>query len=719
MAFNQFRRFKGKPMRRVGLHSNKPTTSNKISANRIAHVLRNRGLNARVVPNSKGFNVYAARPGFQDWRGPEPIIEPIWKGWKRGRDTSQDGRPSSLKDRTRLIRNWDGIPITYPTYSDSRGKPKGLGWNEALIHDTRFGGIMGMERDDLEQTFEFFDVRQLDANSMVLVPPKIYGPNDDGEYIISDMGLASNPRNPEQLFEIVPITQAEFNQLMTSGEMGIYPDVKGMISLLESRNAYDETKSFKENMETVLSSQRYEQLMTRLQERDEEINQIREAENWNMGFGINPEDDRLEYSNARDRKEFTETMLEIAKGKRKVAQMPGTTMPSMPNVLGDLVEDETGEVQVRGAPADSLLGKTPPGFSAVFWEEWMIFGPDVLEVEEWLRNEPGYVDGLSLKENLRNIGGQEAVDALDELFSQSNGFRQNWKSPIRPKEMYADDIDPRTYDKEIDPSLYVSVAEGRVIDDLRFDTGNRMRLRPPPEVLENRQRIMLEALEAGSIMSAKEAADAYPWEPNPRYQQWIDALNLAQSRVEKMDELDYVNEILLEGIIRDLREAQTGYSDQLPSDEIDDVMLQVLRENQLLDAVDFRSILAEPDPTDPNMESLQPRRYARKPVSVVVDRSKAEGKKLRATFTYSDGSRKTTNFGGAGYEDFTIHKDKVRKQRYLDRHNKRENWNDPTTAGALSRWLLWNEESLSKSFDDYVNRFDLEGNLKVKRSGGP
>ena len=148
-------------------------------------------------------------------------------------------------------------------------------------------------------------------------------------------------------------------------------------------------------------------------------------------------------------------------------------------------------------------------------------------------------------------------------------------------------------------------------------------------------------------------------------------------------------------------------------------MLQVLRENQLLDAVDFRSILAAPDPTDPNMESLQPRRYARKPVSVVVDRSKAEGKKLRATFTYSDGSRKTTNFGGAGYEDFTIHKDKVRKQRYLDRHNKRENWNDPTTAGALSRWLLWNEESLSKSFDDYVNRFDLEGNLKVKRSGGP
>ena len=109
---------------------------------------------------------------------------------------------------------------------------------------------------------------------------------------------------------------------------------------------------------------------------------------------------------------------------------------------------------------------------------------------------------------------------------------------------------------------------------------------------------------------------------------------------------------------------------------------------------------------------------ARKPVSVVVDRSKAKGKKLRATFTYSDGSRKTTNFGGAGYEDFTIHKDPMRKKRYLDRHQRREDWNDPTSAGALSRWILWNDESLSESFEDYISRFDLEGDLRVKRSGG-
>jgi hypothetical protein len=30
------------------------------------------------------------------------------------------------------------------------------------------------------------------------------------------------------------------------------------------------------------------------------------------------------------------------------------------------------------------------------------------------------------------------------------------------------------------------------------------------------------------------------------------------------------------------------------------------------------------------------------------------------------------------------------------------------TAGALSRWILWNEPTLEDSFKDYLQRFDLE-----------
>lgn len=68
---------------------------------------------------------------------------------------------------------------------------------------------------------------------------------------------------------------------------------------------------------------------------------------------------------------------------------------------------------------------------------------------------------------------------------------------------------------------------------------------------------------------------------------------------------------------------------------------------------------------------------------------------------------KVVHFGGKGFSDFTIHKDPLRKKRYLTRHRKNENWKDPTTPGALSRWVLWNLPSFNKSIKDYKRRFKL------------
>ena len=70
---------------------------------------------------------------------------------------------------------------------------------------------------------------------------------------------------------------------------------------------------------------------------------------------------------------------------------------------------------------------------------------------------------------------------------------------------------------------------------------------------------------------------------------------------------------------------------------------------------------------------------------------------------YDDG--KVVHFGAAGAEDFTIHGDEERKRRYLLRHKARENWDDPRTAGALSRWILWNKKSLRESIKDFKKRF--------------
>ena len=66
-------------------------------------------------------------------------------------------------------------------------------------------------------------------------------------------------------------------------------------------------------------------------------------------------------------------------------------------------------------------------------------------------------------------------------------------------------------------------------------------------------------------------------------------------------------------------------------------------------------------------------------------------------------------FGQYGAEDFTIHKDEERKERYIIRHKKREekNWNKSgiNTASFWSRFLLWNKPTLEASYKDIKRRF--------------
>ena len=64
-------------------------------------------------------------------------------------------------------------------------------------------------------------------------------------------------------------------------------------------------------------------------------------------------------------------------------------------------------------------------------------------------------------------------------------------------------------------------------------------------------------------------------------------------------------------------------------------------------------------------------------------------------------------FGAYGYEDFTTHGDNRRKKLYLARHRKNEDWNDPKTAGALSRWILWNKPTLRESIKSYIKKFHM------------
>ncbi len=94
-------------------------------------------------------------------------------------------------------------------------------------------------------------------------------------------------------------------------------------------------------------------------------------------------------------------------------------------------------------------------------------------------------------------------------------------------------------------------------------------------------------------------------------------------------------------------------------------------------------------------------------MKVVIKPSTNPGKKLMAVFTKDNGRTKTTHFGAAGMDDFTKHKDPKRKERYLKRHKKRENWDNYMSAGSLSRYILWGEPTLKKSIEVYKKKFNL------------
>jgi hypothetical protein len=85
------------------------------------------------------------------------------------------------------------------------------------------------------------------------------------------------------------------------------------------------------------------------------------------------------------------------------------------------------------------------------------------------------------------------------------------------------------------------------------------------------------------------------------------------------------------------------------------------------------------------------------------------GKKYKMVFYDTMRKKiKSVSFGASGYNDFTITNDLQAKMSYIARHKTTENWNDPMTAGALSKHLLWNKTTLSTSYKDFRNKFGFE-----------
>jgi hypothetical protein len=89
-------------------------------------------------------------------------------------------------------------------------------------------------------------------------------------------------------------------------------------------------------------------------------------------------------------------------------------------------------------------------------------------------------------------------------------------------------------------------------------------------------------------------------------------------------------------------------------------------------------------------------------------KSPIERKKWRAIFTDERGHEIHTDFGDSSMQDYTQHRNPIRRSQYLARHLAREDWLEPTTAGSLSRWILWDTPSLETNVRRFKKRFNLE-----------
>ena len=98
------------------------------------------------------------------------------------------------------------------------------------------------------------------------------------------------------------------------------------------------------------------------------------------------------------------------------------------------------------------------------------------------------------------------------------------------------------------------------------------------------------------------------------------------------------------------------------------------------------------------------------PTTIVISKSDKPDKKLKAQI-----NNKTIHFGQQGASDYTIHKDTDRRQRYIDRHRKHEDWTKSgiDTAGFYSKNILWNRLTINQSIADLNSKYkDIKFKLK-------
>lgn len=88
---------------------------------------------------------------------------------------------------------------------------------------------------------------------------------------------------------------------------------------------------------------------------------------------------------------------------------------------------------------------------------------------------------------------------------------------------------------------------------------------------------------------------------------------------------------------------------------------------------------------------------------MIIKPSTRKGKRFMATFN----NGKTIHFGLRGGQTYIDHGDKIKRENYINRHKKNEDWTK-VNAGSLSRFLLWGDyTTLEQNHNVYMKKFNI------------
>ena len=94
---------------------------------------------------------------------------------------------------------------------------------------------------------------------------------------------------------------------------------------------------------------------------------------------------------------------------------------------------------------------------------------------------------------------------------------------------------------------------------------------------------------------------------------------------------------------------------------------------------------------------------------IAITRTYNNMKQFKAEFLLKNGKRKNVRFGTKS--NYVLNSDKTQQDRinYLKRHRAlNEDWNDPLSPGALSRYILWgNSRNIDINIRDFKKLFNL------------